>query len=538
MTSYNSGMQRRDFLQRSILALTATGLGISLLRGKQAARAYKHIVLLIGDDHSARVLGCYGNTLIKTPNLDNLAREGMRFTNTFCQSPVCSASRQSLLTGNYPHQTGVNLLFTSFSDEKNYTIAEHLKTQGYRTGAIGKMHTNNTLPHGFEVRKDTAEYTRWLKDKGGSRPIPPDVPVRDMSQTKGFSVNQWVNPGVRPEPIYDADTLDTYLATEAASFIQQHRNDPFLLFVGFHAPHAPMNFPVEFGGKYNPAAMLLGKSSTEDIPWIPAIFKDLTEVQKREIVAGYYTCVEYLDKNVELVLQAIDDSQLRDDTLVVYISDHGYLLDDHHRFEKHTMWEPVVRSPLIVRSPGLARPGSVSHELIELVDLVPTFAEVAGAPALPTQGKSLVPLLKNPAKKHRNQVFSEYLVDNMAMLRTDARDGGPWKYVFSTNQYDTGLGYDIGPTRPIGYIHRLYDLRHDPDEAHNLAGDPAYQKRLQQMQHQLIGVFVESHPDAAHLPKNLTTEQTLAWFCEPRDEVSDLEKRVFPHPTRYEKKPL
>lgn len=521
-------MQRRDFITASLATIAASVAGIPLLRAAGANRLYRHIVLLIGDDHAARVTGCYGNPRIRTPHLDQLAREGMRFTNAFCQSPVCSASRQSLLTGNYPHQTGVNLLFTSFSDENNYTIAEHLQAAGYRTAAIGKMHTNNARPHGFQVRKDTTEYNRWLAGKGGPRPVPAGTSVRDMTKTRGFSVEQWVNPGVRPEPLHDEDSLDTYLAREAADFIRANRAEPFLLFVGFHAPHAPMNFPVEFAGKYLPGQMPLGLSGPEDLPWTPAVFRGLTEIQRREIVAGYYTCVEYLDKNVGLVLQALDEQGLRNDTLVVYISDHGYLLNEHNRFEKHTLWEPAVRSPLLVRAPGVARPGSVSAELTELVDLVPTFAEVSGTASLKTQGKSLLNLLKNPRQKHREQVFSEYLVDNMAMLRTD-----DWKYVFSTNQYDLGLGYEIGESRPAGMVHRLYDLRRDPDELHNLAEQPAHQKRLMTMQQQLIAVFLRSHPEADRLPANLTPEQTLAWFCEPRDVVSEVEKRVFPHPSRY-----
>lgn len=532
-------MQRRDFLRQSFIALNAINIG--WLYGNGQVKRPVNIVLLIGDDHSARVMGCYGNKLIKTPNLDRLAREGIRFTNTFCQSPVCSASRQSLLTGMYPHQTGVNLLFTSFSDEKNYTIAEHLQTHGYYTAAIGKMHTNNGQSHGFQIRKDIAEYNRWLKEKGGPRPVPRDVPVRDMEKTKGFSVEQWVNPGVRPEPLYKADSLDTYLANEAIRFIDQKADKPFLLFVGFHAPHAPMNFPVEFADRYAPENMLIGAFGLEDLPWTPAIFRDLTESQKREIIAGYYTSVEYLDTNVGLVLDAIDQSGKRDDTLVVYISDHGYLLGEHNRFEKHTMWEPVVRTPLLVRLPGknpAKNWGGVSDELVELTDLVPTFAQVAGTPPLPhVQGKSLLPLLqrsnKPPKAVFRDAVFSEYLVDNMAMLRTTN-----WKYVFSTNQYDLGLGYDIGNTRPMGHVQRLYDLRRDPDERHNLAGDPAHQRRLVALREQLITIFKQTHPDAAKLPPNLSPEQTLVWFCEPRDEVSDLEKRVFPHHNRYEKKAL
>jgi len=531
-------MQRRDFLTQTLLALTAAGLNLS---SRSAPRRLRNVVLLIGDDHTARVLGCYGNRLIRTPNLDRLAREGVRFSRAYVQAPICSASRQSFLTGKYPHQTGVNLLFTSFEDQRNVTIAEHLKAQGYRTAALGKMHWNNNLPHGFDQRADRAEYERWLKAKGGPKPLPPDVPVRDMATTTGLQPGIWLNPGVRPEPLLDEDTLDTYLARQAGKFIAANRENPFLLFVGFHAPHSPMNFPVEFAGKYRPEQMPLGRGSRDDERWIPKIFRDFSPDQKREVVAGYYTCVEYLDKNVGLVLDSLTANGLNEDTLVVYISDNGYLLGEHHRFEKHTMWEPAVQVPVLVRAPGFTdhKPSErsrVNHELVELVDLVPTFTEVLGAPPLPgMQGKSLLPLLEQAGgtqkqAKHRDAVFSEYLVDRMAMLRTN-----DYKYVFMTGEHDLGLGYETG-NAPLGITHRLYDLRRDPEELQNLATDPRHADRLRAMQAHLVTVFDKTHPDAAKRPAGLTAEQALTWYCEPRDQVAELEKRLFPDPKRYEKK--
>lgn len=522
-------MQRRTLLHQLLLAGTAAGLGLP--GGHRAPKRLRNVVLLIGDDHSARVLGCFGNPLIRTPNLDRLARAGTRFTRAFAQSPVCSASRQSFLTGQYPHQTGVNLLFTSFSDERNATIAEHLKVQGYRTAAIGKMHWNNSQSHGFEVRADGAEYQRWLRAALRPQPVPAGVPVRDMATTKGMQPGLWQNPGVLPEPLHDADSLDTYLARQAADFIAANREQAFLLFVGFHAPHAPMNFPVEFAGRYRPEQMPLGRKSADDERWIPRIFRGFSPEQKREAVAGYYTCVEYLDQNVGRVLDALRTNGLDDDTLVVYTSDHGYLLDDHGRFEKHTMWEPAVQTPLLVRAPGFSKPGRVSDELVELVDLVPTFTDATGTPPLrPTQGKSLVPLLRNPRAEHRDAIFSEYLIDRLAMLRTD-----DYKYVFTTGEHDLGIGYETGHT-PFGPTHRLFDLRADPDELRNLATDPRQANRLRAMQTQLIHVFQRTHPDAAQLPPGLTAEQTLAWFCEPRDEVAELEKKLFPDAKRYERR--
>ncbi len=181
--------------------------------------------------------------------------------------------------------------------------------------------------------------------------------------------------------------------------------------------------------------------------------------------------------------------------LVVYVGDHGYLLGHHGRFEKHSMWESAVRAPLIVRRGKGKGQVKTNEALVEFVDLVPTILEelkVSGMTGL--QGKSFVPVINGKTHKHRDSVFSEYLVDNRVMLRT-----AEWKYVFTTGKADWGLGYATG-NPPPGITHSLYDLKNDPGETRNLAKDPKHKAKLQELQQALLRRFKETHPLAKELP--------------------------------------
>ena len=323
---------RRQFF-KSLGALTATGLGTALYckSGSFPEEPLRNVVCIIGDDHAANVLGCYGNKIVRTPNLDRMASRGVLFTHAYANAPLCSASRQSLLTGKYPHACGVTLLRTSFPEEQT-TIAEHLQQYGFRTGVIGKTHFNNGLPHGFETRIDTREYRKNLEENPPEKPPsgletrPPWKPFRDPARV-------WLNADGRSSQYYDKDDLGTFLANKAVEFIEQNMQDRFCLWVGFHEPHSPFNFPVEYAGKYKPEDMSLPKVSSGDDRWIPEIFRDLSDDEKRGIIASYYTSVEYLDKNVGLILDKLEQTGLDKNTLVIYIGDQGYLLGHHKRFK-------------------------------------------------------------------------------------------------------------------------------------------------------------------------------------------------------------
>lgn len=497
-----------------------------------ALPAIKNVIVILADDHALKVTGAYGNEMIRTPNIDQLADEGITFSRAYCNAPICSASRASLLTGKYPHATGVNLLFTPFPDEGNRTIAEHLQERDYRTGLFGKTHFNNWiwgslyengLPrHGFDTLVERGAYQNWLATQDRQE-IPTDLDYYDRAQA-GEDVAEWMNYRTLPQPVHDRYSEGTFYAREAIDFIHRQQDQPFFVWLAFKEPHQPYYFPIEYAGKYRAEDMPLPSGSPEDDRWIPEKYRGLTDAEKRGIIASYYTSTEYMDKNVGLILQALDEMGLQEETAILYISDNGYLLNDHKRFEKHTMWEEAVHQPMILRLGGHYRAGEKEDALIEYIDVVPSLLELMGQePSPEVQGRSFVPILTNQTERHREYTFSEYLEDNLAMVCTEE-----WKYMFTSGRRDLGIGYQTG-FGPSGMVHRLYHLPDDPTESKNLANEPKYAKILIELQKHMLVTFMNTHPEADRCPQGLSLEGKLVWFCEPRDVGADQSLRDFPY---------
>ena len=322
-----------------------------------------------------------------------------------------------------------------------------------------------------------------------------------------------MNADVLPQPYYDQDALGTFLAQSAIRWVGEHREERLFLWLAFHEPHAPFEFPVEYVGQYRPADMTLPTGSAEDDRWVPARFRGFTEAQRRGVIAAYYTSVEYLDRNVGRVIDALQAQGIYDETLIIYLGDQGYLLGEHKRFEKHTMWREAIQAPLIIAGAGLPR-DTVYDQLIEFVDVVPTIHEALGvAPLAAVQGRSFYPLLRGEPYAERKLVFAEFLEDNKAMVATQR-----WKYVFAAGKRDLGQGFATG-YGAAGITHRLYDLAADPGETTNVADQhPTVVDSLQQ---QMLQRFRQTHPYADELPDHLTTDGQLTWFCEPRDVGAD-----------------
>lgn len=481
----------------------------------------RHVLVISADDHAAYAMGAYGNDEIRTPNLDRLASEGVRFERAYVNCPFCTPSRQSIITGRYPHACGVSLLQTPLAEEQ-VTIADHLRGRGFKTAAIGKMHFNSDLQHGFDYRIDASDHDAYLAGKPARKP-PPDQPFKPVWRPFRVPAREWLNadrlPGTGyPRPgdaenqgLYDDDFLGTFFVRQAIDFMQRNSAERMCVWLSFYEPHSPFNFPVEFASRHGPEDIDLPATSSEDDRWIPAVFRDLGDEDKRGIVASYYNSVEYLDSNVGRMLDALDESGLSDSTLVVYISDHGYLLGHHGRFEKHMMWEEIVRVPMVIRHPDLAPRAELA--MVELVDLVPTILDTLDvAPIDGLDGRSLLGLLRGEVTAHRDVVFSEYLHDNKAMVRTDR-----WKYVFTTGKNDLELGYQTG-LGPSGRDHRLYDMHEDPREFVDLADDSGQAGVIEEMQGKMLELFQRSHPRARDLPAGLTAEEQLEWFLEPPEE--------------------
>lgn len=495
---------QRCFLLIMVLISSACAVGQGEAKKSQS---FKNVIFIVGDDHSANVIGAYGNRLIRTPNLDRMAQRGILFEHAYVSSPLCSPSRQSLLTGKYPHATGVSVLASSFPETET-TIAGYLASKGFNSAIIGKNHFNNTSNHGFKEKIERKDYEAYVK-QNPVEALPDSVKVRPVWRPFKDPANIWLNADGLPSTPHDKDQPATYYANKAIEFIERNKDDRFLLWLGFEEPHSPFNFPVEYQKKYNPSDINLPKGSVEDDRWIPEIFKGLTDEEKKGITTAYYSSVEFLDKNIGLVLDEVEKAGLSENTLVVYLGDHGYLLNDHKRFEKHTMWEPAVRAPLIIQAGNAFGRNRRIDALASFVDLIPTAIDALGIQPLQTaQGKSFLPLLRGKEKTYRDYVFSEYLEDNKAMVRTTK-----WKYVFTSGKKDLALGYATGQPAP-GILHFLYDLVNDPDETHNLAGDPAKKVVLADLQNKMLRTFEATHPKGK-LPADLTVDQKLSIYCDP-----------------------
>jgi choline-sulfatase len=252
----------------------------------------------------------------------------------------------------------------------------------------------------------------------------------------------------------------------------------------------------------------------EDDEQIPAIFRDLTDEQKRGIAAAYYTSVEYVDACVGRVLAALDAAELADDTIVVYLGDHGYLLGQHGRFEKHSSYEEAVRVPLVMRWPGRIAAGRRTRAFVELVDLAPTIHELCGYQLTPPlQGRSLLPLLDGKTAAHRDRVVVEYAPNEEVMIRDD-----DWKLVYERGIERRTDGYDTG--RPLApHRFRLYDMHADREEMHNVAADPANAATLKR----LTDLLVEHLSTTAREPKlvpPLTDPQAVLDYCVQSRDVA------------------
>ncbi len=473
-----------------------------------------NLLFLMADDHAGYVLGADGDRQARTPNLDRLAAQGVRFARHYCNAPVCTPSRQSILTGQLPHAAGITRLPTPLSPDKP-TIAKQLQKAGYATAVIGKMHWNRGPEpglHGFDIAlADQAGY-RLHDQKVQPRAAPPEIKVKPQWRPFRDHARIWLNAGKLPYGRYQADMRGAFVARWGLEYLRDHQNHPFALWLSFNEPHSPFDFPVEARERFDPAGFEAPRVGPEDAPQIPLIFRDLTDDEKRGIRAAYYTSVEFLDGNVGTVVEGLGQLGLGENTLVVYMADHGYCLGHHGRFEKHCGYDPALRVPLLMRCPARFRGGRVVQAWTESVDVPATILEVLGAPRLEvSHGRSLAKLVRGEAATHRDTLFAEYLENEEAAVRT-----ADWKFIQCSGRRERGDGYKTDNPTP-GRYQRLYNLRSDPGEFTNLAGRGDHAVILERLARAMLQRFLDTHPEAGELPKGLTVEEQIDWFLRPRD---------------------
>jgi choline-sulfatase len=471
-----------------------------------------NLLFIIADDHAGYVLGCDGNPLARTPNLDRLASQGTRFSSHHCNSPVCTPSRQSLLTGLLPHTAGVTRLPTPLA-ENTPTLAHQLKAAGYATAVFGKMHFN--LPakpglHGFDFPVTENELTRAWNQNVKAKPVPSTISTKPPWHPFKDPARIWLNAGQLPYPRFEQDMRSLYQLQLAEQFLREHRAQPFALWLSFMEPHSPYDFPVEDRTRFHPARFSVPRVGPQDGPQIPNVFRGLTEREKQGIIASYYTSVAYLDRNVGRALHTLQRLGLDQNTLVVYMADHGYSLGHHGRFEKHCGYEPALRVPLLMRFPGKIRPGVVP-DLTEHIDVAPTIADVLSLAPLPAQhGQSLRPYLEGRrVTSPRDHIFSEYLENEEAYIKTKR-----WKLIFCSGKRMRTDGYETGDPTPGRYT-RLFDLEKDPGEFTDVFS--SHPGTVNQLQALMLNRFRTTHPEAPAEPPRLSSEEALEFYLRPRD---------------------
>lgn len=503
---------RRTFLGG--LAGAAAGVVTRTARASTTRRGRKpNLLYLFADDHAGYVFGADGNRRAYTPNLDRLAAQGTRFAANYCNSPVCTPSRQSILTGQLPHSSGVTVLSTPL-DESKPTIAKNLDASGYLTAVFGKMHFNRPgTPglHGFQVAvtEDVAGRL-WQQEvkppqiPEGIHTKPPWHPFRDPARI-------WLNADKYPFPRYDAGMRSTWTVEHACQFLTEHRDDQFAVWVSFTEPHSPFDFPIEDRDRFRAQDFPVPEVGPEDAGQIPLIFRDLSPADKQGIIAANYTSVSFLDHSIGKVLAKLNELGLDEDTLVIYMSDHGYSLGQHGRFEKHVCYEPALRVPLIVRWPGHVAANHVVTDFTESVDIGPTIFDVLGAERFDlNHGQSLRPYLEGKrVARPRQEIFSEYLENEEACIRTHE-----WKFIHCSGRRARTDGYITDHPTPGRYV-RLYNLKSDSSEFHNVADQ--HPEVVQKLSADLLAVFRSTHPEAKQEPANLAKDDAIDWYLRPRD---------------------
>lgn len=457
---------------------------------------HKPNVLLLAIDDLNDWVGCMdGHAQADTPNIDRLAEGGMLFTNAHCQAPICGPSRASLLSGRYPHTTGVYVQPRKGLEQDKRYFDGHMMPQvfarhGYKTMGVGKIHHGFTQSKSFQVNGP----------KASSGPKPPQahrfnyhLPDVPYSGTQ----TDW---GVFPD--VDAKMPDFKTATWAIEQLQQEHDRPFFLAVGFIRPHVPFYTTQEWFDKFPLNSIELPAIQTDDLDDIPEIGKRLHALPKypklsflmanenlqfKKCVQAYLACTAFVDHQVGRVLDALAASDHAKDTIVVLFSDHGYHLGEKNRVSKHGLWEEAVRVPFIIRLPG-DTDGKECIQPVGLIDLYPTLLELTGLPARDeNEGASLVPLLKNPEANWRHAVLTTYARRNHS-LRSKR-----FRYI----RYEDGS-------------EELYDHGQDPHEWRNLAGDPQYSQIKQRFQKLLPEENAPYHARQSSNPINAWFQKHLA----------------------------
>ena len=495
-------MDRREMLK--MLSVSAAGLSLgnatrleNYMQDSHVPAGAPNIIFIMTDDQQQNAMSAYGNSILKTPNLDRIGAEGIRFTEMFVTNSLCAPSRASFLTGLYSHTHGITTNGSStsiFSDQpglkpEQETFVHLLRHAGYHTALIGKWHLRS-LPTGFD---------HWIILPGGGGP---------------YNDPEMISGGLRVKFRGHADDV---VGDQALTFLRDRPKDrPFCLLFNFKSPHRnwvpaarfekafedieipiPRSFNDTFEGR--PQALRKTEMAVAVMPdfrnrGVPDDLPPTERKQKnfQQLAKNYYRTMLSVDENVGRVLDFLDKNNLTQDTLVVFSSDNGFFLGEHGLFDKRLMYEPSIRVPLLIRLPSRIKAGQVNSKgMILNVDVAPTLLEIAGVP-VPAwmHGRSILALLDGreaPWRKDFLYEYYEYPAEHCAQKNRGIRTER-WKLIHFWEQPEEW---------------ELYDLENDPDEVRNLYGQSAHEKRVRDLRSRMDALRRETG-DVGDDPRNQT----------------------------------
>jgi iduronate 2-sulfatase len=431
------------------------------------AAAPRYNVLFIASDDLNCDLSCYGHPVVKTPNIDRLAARGTRFERAYCQFPLCSPSRSSLMTGLRPDVTQVFDLKRHFRAALPdvVTLPQLFQKSGYFAARVGKIyHYGVPGDIGTSGLDDPPSWNQFInprgRDKDEEGKLTNYTPKRGLGSSLSFLAAEGA----------DEEQTDGIGTTEMIKLLDANQGRPFFLAMGYYRPHCPYISPKKYFGQVPldqvqvplvseavkaevPAPAL---ASTQPWPWF-----GVTAAQARESLQAYWAAIEFMDAQVGRLLDTLDRLKLADHTIIVLWGDNGYHVGDHGLWKKQSLFEYSARVPLIIAAPNQKTKGQASARTVELLDIYPTLAELCGLkPTHKLAGQSLKPLLNNPKAKWDKPAFTQVWRGRFAghSVRTE-------RYRYT--EWDDGKAGA-----------ELYDYETDPKEEHNLANDPSHAKTV------------------------------------------------------------
>jgi iduronate 2-sulfatase len=485
---------------RPILPLVALAAVAVPARGAEKP----NVVFIVADDLRPE-LGCYGS-VAKTPNIDALAKRGVRFDFAYCQQALCNPSRSSFLTGRRPDTLHVWSNGTHFR-EKNpdvVTLPQWFKENGYETRGVGKIFHNWHTKEKGDRRSWSADEFLYYANHGDDKPeVKGELPP---SLAKGIGRDYGAVPMCERRDVPDGAYYDGRIAAEAVKTIAAVKDKPFFLAVGFWKPHAPFNAPKKYWDLYDPAQLpKLDATRPKGAPDVA--FHDSREIlgappkqvaptadQSAEMRHGYFANVSYMDAQLGKVLKALDDNKLTDRTVIVFVADHGYHLGEFGQWGKTSCFEFDARVPLVIAAPGVKEPGRGTPAPTELLDLFPTLTELCGLKAPKgLEGESLVPVLNESRSTARAAAFTQH---PRPAYYDRTEKGVPDAMGYSARtpvgRYTEWRDWTSGKLLAAEY----YDLQHPPKDARNQIDAMKDTKELKAARNALHAQFPPDVPPA------------------------------------------